>query len=90
MDFLRQYWPQLMSFMILVTIFIRMRVDIDVLKEKVKTLFELWNKEITKTFLTEAILKQVLMILGDYLVSSSKNKLDDKLWLQVKKILNQK
>lgn len=45
---------------------------------------------ITKTFLTEAILKQVLMILGDYLVSSSKNKLDDKLWLQVKKILNQK
>jgi len=45
---------------------------------------------ITKTFLTEAILKQVLMILGDYLVKSSKNKLDDKLWIQVKRILSKK
>ena len=42
---------------------------------------------VTKTFLTEAILKQVLVILGDYLVESSSNKLDDKLWTQVKKIL---
>ena len=42
---------------------------------------------ITKTFLTEAMLKKVLVILGDYLVGSSKNKLDDRLWDQVKKIL---
>ena len=42
---------------------------------------------ITKTFLPEAMLKKVLVVLGDYLVSSSKNKLDDKLWDQVKKIL---
>ena len=42
---------------------------------------------ITKTFLTEAMLKKVLVVLVDYLVSSSKNKLDDKLWAQVKKIL---
>ena len=42
---------------------------------------------ITKTFLTEAMLKKVLVVLGDYLVKSSKNKLDDKLWAQVKKIL---
>ena len=42
---------------------------------------------ITKTILTEAMLKKVLVILGDYLVASSKNKLDDKLWAQVKKIL---
>ena len=42
---------------------------------------------ITKTFLTEAMLKKVLILLGDYLVGSSKNKLDDKLWAQVKKIL---
>ena len=42
---------------------------------------------ITKTFLTEKILKQLLAILGDYLVKSSKNKLDDKLWSQVKRIL---
>ena len=42
---------------------------------------------LTKTLLTEAMLKQVLVVLGDYLVASSKNKLDDKLWAQVKKIL---
>ena len=42
---------------------------------------------ITKTFLTEKILKQLLAILGDYLVKSSKNKLDDKLWIQVKRTL---
>tara|TARA_R100001594_G_scaffold22619_1_gene43850 strand:- start:6061 stop:6216 length:156 start_codon:yes stop_codon:yes gene_type:complete len=42
---------------------------------------------ITKTILTEAMLKKVLIVLGDYLVASSKNKLDDKLWGQVKKIL---
>ena len=45
MDFIRGFWPQLMSFLILITIFTRMRVDIDVLKEKVKTLFELFNKK---------------------------------------------
>ena len=42
---------------------------------------------VTKTFLTEAMLKKVLIVLGDYLVASSKIKLDDKLWAQVKKIL---
>ena len=42
---------------------------------------------ITKTFLTEKILKQLLALLGDYLVKSSKNKLDDALWAKVKKVL---
>ena len=42
---------------------------------------------LTKTVLTEKILKSVLVILGDYLVASSKNKLDDKIWNQVKKKL---
>tara|TARA_R110002020_G_C15667570_1_gene717491 strand:- start:261 stop:476 length:216 start_codon:yes stop_codon:yes gene_type:complete len=42
---------------------------------------------LTKTILTEAMLKELLVVLGDYLVGSSKNKLDDKLWKQVKKIL---
>ena len=42
---------------------------------------------ITKTFLTEAMLKKVLVVLGDYVVASSKNKLDDKLWDQAKKRL---
>jgi len=45
MDFIKQFWPQLMSFLVLVAIFVRMRVDIDVLKDKVRTLFELWNKK---------------------------------------------
>jgi hypothetical protein len=44
-DFIRTYWPQLMTFVILVMTFTRMRVDIDVLKEKVRTLFELFNRE---------------------------------------------
>tara|TARA_R100000152_G_C6775597_1_gene204102 strand:- start:65 stop:223 length:159 start_codon:yes stop_codon:yes gene_type:complete len=43
---------------------------------------------ITKTLLTEVMLKKVLIVLGDYVVASSKNKLDDKLWDQVKKVLN--
>jgi hypothetical protein len=42
---------------------------------------------LTKTLLTEKILKQVLGVLGDYLVKSSKNKLDDVLWAKVKKVL---
>ena len=42
---------------------------------------------VTKTFLTEAMLKKVVIVLGDYLVESSKNKLDDKLWAQVKKVM---
>ena len=42
---------------------------------------------ITKTFLTEAMLKKVLIILGDYLVGSSKNKLDDVLWAKVRNSL---
>ena len=43
MDFLKNYWEQLTAFVILVMTLTRMRVDIDVLKEKVKTLFDLWN-----------------------------------------------
>jgi hypothetical protein len=42
---------------------------------------------ITKTLLTEKIIKAVVIGLGDYLVKSSKNKLDDIAWAQVKKAL---
>ena len=45
MNFLKDYWEQLTAFVILVMTLTRMRIDIDVLKEKVKTLFDLWNKE---------------------------------------------
>ena len=45
MDFIRDYWPQLVALGGLVIVFVTMNVDIDVLKEKVKTLFKLINKD---------------------------------------------
>ena len=45
MNFLTEYWQQLTAFVMLVVILTRMRVDIDVLKDKVKTIFELWNRK---------------------------------------------
>jgi len=45
MDLLRDYWPQVVAFIAVVMAFTTMKVDVDVLKEKVKTLFDLWNKE---------------------------------------------
>ena len=45
MEFIREYWPQLIAFITLVMALTTMRVDIDVLKDKVKTLFDLWNKD---------------------------------------------
>ena len=34
---------------------------------------------------TEKLIKAILMHLGDWLVAKSSNKLDDKLWAEVKK-----
>ena len=45
MDFIREYWPQLVAFITLVMALTTMKVDIDVLKEKVATLFKLWNRD---------------------------------------------
>ena len=45
MEFIREYWSQLLTLFMIINIVTVMRVDIDVLKQKVKTLFELWNKE---------------------------------------------
>tara|TARA_Y100000310_G_C20614838_1_gene780071 strand:+ start:1188 stop:1331 length:144 start_codon:yes stop_codon:yes gene_type:complete len=45
MDFIREYWPQLLAFVTLVMALTTMRVDIDVLKDKVKILFELFNRK---------------------------------------------
>jgi hypothetical protein len=45
MNFISDYWEQLSAFVLLVVILTRMRVDIDVLKDKVKTLFTLWNSK---------------------------------------------
>ena len=44
MDFIRDYWPQFATLCGIIVVFITMKVDIDVLKEKVKTLFKLVNK----------------------------------------------
>ena len=40
-----------------------------------------------KTLFTEKMIKKLLMTLGDYLVKSSKNKLDDVVWMNVKRKL---
>ena len=40
-----------------------------------------------KTLFTEKMIKKLLLTLGDYLVKSSKNKLDDVVWNNVKKKL---
>ena len=45
MNLLTEYWEQLTAFVLLVVILTRMRVDIDVIKDKIKVLFDLWNKE---------------------------------------------
>lgn len=39
---------------------------------------------IIKSIFTEKIIKMIVGLLGDYLVKSTKNKLDDKLWTRVK------
>jgi len=43
---------------------------------------------IMKNVMTESLVKSIVGVLGDYLVSSSKNKLDDILRGKVKKSLN--
>ena len=45
MEFIQKYWPQLGALMGVIITFITMKVDITVLKEKVKTLFQLINKD---------------------------------------------
>jgi|TARA_R100001530_G_scaffold133607_1_gene107251 hypothetical protein len=45
MELIVDYWPQLLAFIAIVVAFTTMRVDISVLKEKVKTLFRLVNKD---------------------------------------------
>ena len=60
MEFLREYWPQLVTFVALVGALTRMRVDIDVLKEKVRTLFDVaeslgFGKELERRFVKELV-----------------------------------
>ena len=45
MNVISDYWEQIVAVVLLIGVLTRMRVDVDVLKEKVKTLFELINKK---------------------------------------------
>ena len=42
---------------------------------------------LVRTIFTEAMIKKGVVILMDFLVKSTKNNLDDKMWSQVKKKL---
>ena len=45
MEFVTKYWPQLVALLALMVAFVTMKVDISVLKEKVKTLFSIINRD---------------------------------------------
>tara|TARA_Y100000310_G_scaffold169246_1_gene169286 strand:+ start:120 stop:263 length:144 start_codon:yes stop_codon:yes gene_type:complete len=45
MELLTEYWQVFIGFITLVVILAKMNVDVEVLKDKVKTLFELFNKK---------------------------------------------
>jgi hypothetical protein len=44
-DLLAKIWPLLLAFVTLVIVLAKMDNKVSVLEEKVKTLFELWNKK---------------------------------------------
>ncbi len=45
MEFVNSTWPIFMGFITLVIVLAKMHGDIETIKEKVKVLFELWNKK---------------------------------------------
>ena len=44
MDLIRTSWPILLAVVSLIIVLAKMHSDIEVIKEKIRTLFELWNK----------------------------------------------
>ena len=44
MDMVRTSWPILHALISLIIVLAKMHSDIEVMKEKIKTLFDLWNK----------------------------------------------
>jgi hypothetical protein len=44
MDLTRTSWPILLALISLIIVLAKMHSDIEVIKEKIRTLFELWNK----------------------------------------------
>ena len=45
MGFINSTWPIFMGFITLVIVLAKMHGDIETIKEKVRVLFELWNKK---------------------------------------------
>jgi len=45
LDFLNAVWPIAIGFVTLVIVLAKMHGDIETLKEKVRVLFDLWNKK---------------------------------------------
>mgnify|MGYP003133747162 CR=1 FL=1 len=45
MDFIIDYWQQLVALVAIGAALFKMKFDVDILKAKVKTLFELWNQK---------------------------------------------
>ena len=45
MEFLNSTWPMFMGFITLVIVLAKMHGDIETIKEKIRVLFELWNKK---------------------------------------------
>ena len=44
MELISHYWPQILAFVAIVIALTTIKVDVEHLKQKVKTLFDLWNK----------------------------------------------
>jgi len=45
MEFVNSTWPIFMGFITLVIVLAKMHGDIETIKEKVRVLFDLWNKK---------------------------------------------
>ena len=45
LDLIAKLWPMVLGFITLVIVLAKMDVRIGVVEEKIKTLFELWNKK---------------------------------------------
>tara|TARA_Y100000310_G_scaffold53421_1_gene49015 strand:+ start:580 stop:720 length:141 start_codon:yes stop_codon:yes gene_type:complete len=45
MDILNEYWQIIVGVITLIIVLAKMHLDIDILKEKVRSLFSLFNKE---------------------------------------------
>ena len=44
MELIRTSWPIVLAIISLIVVLVKMHSDIEVMKEKIRSLFELWNK----------------------------------------------